>query len=365
MDDVLAVLDAAGSERARACSPLYEGGPMAMLFAATAPERVGSLALYATFAAHDLGARLRVGLAQDERARSAWPPGATGATGGADRAHFAAATPTTGAWSRGSARSSARDGPELRAPSVRRVNGGLDVRPLLRDHPRADAGPAPPRGRRDRRRATPSTCRARSRTPSSVRLEGSDSLPFVGDARRRSSARSRSSSPARGRRGARPRPRRPSCSPTSAVDRARRGARRRPLARRCSSSTTPLSAPGRAPPRPARSRASGTASWRTFDGPRAAIRAPPGASPRTSRASAWTSARGLHTGECEVIGDDVGGLAVHIAARVMAQRRAARGAGRPARCRTSWSARAWPSTTAASTSCTACPAPGASGRSAA
>lgn len=27
---------------------------------------------------------------------------------------------------------------------------------------------------------------------------------------------------------------------------------------------------------------------------------------------------GLHTGECELIGDDVGGLAVHIAARVMA-----------------------------------------------
>jgi class 3 adenylate cyclase len=27
---------------------------------------------------------------------------------------------------------------------------------------------------------------------------------------------------------------------------------------------------------------------------------------------------GLHTGECELIGDDVGGLAVHIAARVAA-----------------------------------------------
>ena len=27
---------------------------------------------------------------------------------------------------------------------------------------------------------------------------------------------------------------------------------------------------------------------------------------------------GLHTGECEVIGDDVGGMAVHIAARVSA-----------------------------------------------
>jgi class 3 adenylate cyclase len=27
---------------------------------------------------------------------------------------------------------------------------------------------------------------------------------------------------------------------------------------------------------------------------------------------------GLHTGECEVLGDDVGGMAVHIAARVAA-----------------------------------------------
>ena len=28
---------------------------------------------------------------------------------------------------------------------------------------------------------------------------------------------------------------------------------------------------------------------------------------------------GLHTGECELLGDDIGGLAVHIAARVLAQ----------------------------------------------
>ncbi len=27
---------------------------------------------------------------------------------------------------------------------------------------------------------------------------------------------------------------------------------------------------------------------------------------------------GLHTGECEIVGDDVGGMAVHIAARVAA-----------------------------------------------
>jgi class 3 adenylate cyclase len=28
---------------------------------------------------------------------------------------------------------------------------------------------------------------------------------------------------------------------------------------------------------------------------------------------------GLHTGECELLGEDIGGIAVHIAARVLAQ----------------------------------------------
>ena len=49
MDDVLAVLDAAGSERAAVCGTL-EGGPLAALFAATFPERTTALVLYATFA---------------------------------------------------------------------------------------------------------------------------------------------------------------------------------------------------------------------------------------------------------------------------------------------------------------------------
>ena len=49
MDDVLAVMDAAGSERAAICGTL-EGGPMAALFAATYPERTEGLCLYATFA---------------------------------------------------------------------------------------------------------------------------------------------------------------------------------------------------------------------------------------------------------------------------------------------------------------------------
>jgi len=49
MDDLRAVLEAAGSERA-AVMGFSEGGPLSMLFAATYPERVRALILYATFA---------------------------------------------------------------------------------------------------------------------------------------------------------------------------------------------------------------------------------------------------------------------------------------------------------------------------
>jgi class 3 adenylate cyclase len=49
MDDVRAVMDAVGSERA-ALFGLSEGGPMSLLFAATYPERTTALILYGTFA---------------------------------------------------------------------------------------------------------------------------------------------------------------------------------------------------------------------------------------------------------------------------------------------------------------------------
>lgn len=50
MDDVRAVMDAAGMERA-ALLGISEGGPLACLFAATHPERCRALALYGSFAA--------------------------------------------------------------------------------------------------------------------------------------------------------------------------------------------------------------------------------------------------------------------------------------------------------------------------
>ena len=51
MDDVRAVMDAAGSERA-ALFGVSEGGAMSMLFAATYPERTRALALYGSYARH-------------------------------------------------------------------------------------------------------------------------------------------------------------------------------------------------------------------------------------------------------------------------------------------------------------------------
>jgi pimeloyl-ACP methyl ester carboxylesterase len=49
MDDVRAVMDATGSKKA-ALFGISEGGPMCILFAATYPERTSSLVLYGTFA---------------------------------------------------------------------------------------------------------------------------------------------------------------------------------------------------------------------------------------------------------------------------------------------------------------------------
>ncbi|HEU4943031.1 MAG TPA: alpha/beta hydrolase, partial [Gaiellaceae bacterium] len=49
MDDVRAVMDAVGTQRA-ALMGYSEGGPLSMLFAATYPERTTSLVLYGTYA---------------------------------------------------------------------------------------------------------------------------------------------------------------------------------------------------------------------------------------------------------------------------------------------------------------------------
>jgi pimeloyl-ACP methyl ester carboxylesterase len=49
MDDIRAVMDAVGSERA-ALFGISEGGPMSVLFAATYPHRTVALTVYGTYA---------------------------------------------------------------------------------------------------------------------------------------------------------------------------------------------------------------------------------------------------------------------------------------------------------------------------
>ena len=63
-----------------------------------------------------------------------------------------------------------------------------------------------------------------------------------------------------------------------------------------------------------------------FDGPPSRRSAARARSSRRPRELGVDVRAGLHTGECEVIGDDVGGMAVHIAARVCALARPRRGA---------------------------------------
>jgi len=56
----------------------------------------------------------------------------------------------------------------------------------------------------------------------------------------------------------------------------------------------------------------------TFDGPARAIHCAQAILQSAATAGLHIRA-GLHTGECEVMGEDIGGIAVHIAARVSAQ----------------------------------------------
>jgi pimeloyl-ACP methyl ester carboxylesterase/class 3 adenylate cyclase len=82
MDDVRAVMDAAASERA-AIVGISESGPMVMMFAATYPERVSALVLCATFARLTQAPDSPIGVPPEvfelfiERMRESWGRGAT------------------------------------------------------------------------------------------------------------------------------------------------------------------------------------------------------------------------------------------------------------------------------------------------
>jgi class 3 adenylate cyclase len=314
VDDVHAVLDAAGSERS-AMLALYEGGPMAMLFAATAPERVGALILYATMP--------RMTWAPDYQ--FAWRPesreetmAAAGSQWGVGTAMFERFAPSYV----GDARM--RDwflrlqrlgmDPTFSAKTFA-LNGRVDVRgvlssiqaPTLVLHRRQDAG-------FDFRHSE----YLAEHIPNArlAALDGVDSLPFLGDS---DSVLGEVEEFLTGTR-AQTEPDRilstvlftDICRSTERA--AELGdARWRSLLEQ--HDATVRSHVARHRGRTVKSVGDGVLA--TFDGPARAIRAAHGIARDVAEMGLDVRA-GLHTGECEVIGDDVGGLAVHIAARVVA-----------------------------------------------
>jgi len=74
MDDVRAVMDAAGSSRASLLG-ISEGGPMSLLFAATYPERARALVLYGSFARHPILTNKDVLQRNLEQIESLWGTG--------------------------------------------------------------------------------------------------------------------------------------------------------------------------------------------------------------------------------------------------------------------------------------------------
>ena len=314
MDDVLAVMDAAGAERV-ALMGFLEGGPLAMLFAATHPEKVSALVLYGTFARsrwapdydwapkdEERAPRIEAGIAQ-------WGRG--GVTSGLAPSRLG--DPAFVEWAGRMERYSASPGTIRR---ILKAVGETDVRhvlptirvPTLVMH-RRDDGFMKVEHSRYLAEHIP---RARY-----VELEGSDSLFSVGD----------------------------SDAMLGEVEEFLTGARHAREPDRVLATVLFTDIVGSTE----RAAAMGDSGWRsvlerhdqlvrreverhrgrcvkstgdgvlaTFDGPARAIRAAESIGEGVRRLGVDIRA-GLHTGEVELMGDDMGGLAVHIGARVMAQ----------------------------------------------
>ena len=312
MDDVLAVMDAAGSERATLMGSL-EGGPLAMLFAATHPDRVSGLILYATFARSrwapdydwppsDEERRLRV-----EAAIEQWGSGGVPAGLAPGRVN----DPAFVEWAGKMERYSASPGV---ISQIMEAMGHTDVRPVLPTinvptlvmHRSEDSFLMVEHGRY-----------LGEHIPGAryVELEGADSLFSVGDS---DAILGEIEEFVTGTRHEREPDRvlatvlftdivRSTERAAELGDRAWREVLERHdrLVRQALTRHR-----GRAV------KSTGDGVLATFDGPARAIRAAASIGEGAEGLGIQIRA-GLHTGECEVIGDDVGGMAVHIGARVM------------------------------------------------
>jgi class 3 adenylate cyclase len=313
MDDVRAVMDAAGVERA-ALLGLSEGVPMCLLFAATHPERTAALVLMGGYARRLWAEDYPFGAAREdydaflEDIHESWG----GPVGLEVRAPSLAGDSVFRAWWATYLRMSASPGAAL---ALTRMNGEIDVRrvlptisvPTLVIHRTGDRS-LPVEGSR--------YLAERIRGAKLAELPGDDHLPWIGD----------------------------QDDILDEIEEFLTGVRRGPAPDRVLATILFTDVVGSTE----RAAALGDRGWRellarhhalvrrelerwrgtevdtagdgflaTFDGPARAIRCACAARDAMRELGLEIRA-GLHTGECEVLGLSVAGIAVHIGARVAA-----------------------------------------------
>ena len=317
MDDIRAVMDAAGSESAAVCG-VSEGGPMALLFAATYPERTRALVTYGSLPRFVRGPNFPWREPRHEYLAEWEADAAVWGTEESARAWLEyvglEATPEA-------VRERARKERLLVSPGallqLGRMNAEIDVRPILSTirvptlvlHRREDHIPI--EGARWTAEQIPG---ARF-----VELAGGPHFPYLATGSRSwprsgsSSSRSASRPP-----GPTTASSPPSCSPISS---ARRRGRWSSATARWRELLEQHHARVRAQLSQFRGVELDTAGdgfFARFDGPARAIRC--ACAVRDSLSGLGLEVRsGLHTGECEIVDGKVAGVAVSIGARVAAQ----------------------------------------------
>jgi pimeloyl-ACP methyl ester carboxylesterase len=306
MDDVRAVMDAVGSARS-ALFGQSEGGPMSLLFAATYPERTQALILWGAFAVSPLHTwppeRFQARLDELERT---WGSGA-------QLAQVAASKTSDESFARGYARLERLSMSPAAVLAIARMNREIDVRQILS----AIRVPTLIVHRTDDRRVDVQSGRdlaALMPAAKYIELPGIDHLPFFGDADRVADEIEEFLT------GSRHEVESDRVLATvlftDIVDSTKRAAELgdrqwRALLDRHDQAVREQFARFRG--REVKNLGDGFLA--TFDGPARAIRCAAAIAHSVQPLGIGLRA-GLHTGEIELKRDDIGGIAVHIAARV-------------------------------------------------
>ncbi len=313
MDDVRAVMDAVGSQKA-ALFGISEGGPMSLLFAATYPERTSALVLYGSYARRAWAPDHPFGITEAEmgRALEALERDWGGSAGIEIRAPSMVHDEQFGRWRSNYLRLAASPGA---AVAILRMNMEIDVRHIL---PTIRVPTLVIHRTGDRLTRVEQARYMAERIPGAkyVELPGIDHTPWVGDA---DAILDEVEEFLTGvRHGAEPDRVLATVLFTDIVgsteQAARLGDRRW---RELLESHHALVRKELARFRGREIDTAGDGFLATFDGPARAIRCACAISDAVKPLGIEIRA-GLHTGECEVMREKLGGIAVHIGARVAA-----------------------------------------------